>query len=108
MAYFNEHIVGEDFASAFNILSDYIYKFKRPFKIEPLGKRKGTVIGYSVVGSYYLLKVGETIVAIVTKDGDGIDFMRYTMGYDPSTVLSIRQFFADYCDENADVYIFKP
>ena len=109
MMYNRRHIVGKDFIEdhvdfALKLFNDYILLSETPLR-----HCNATVLHYKVYdGDVYLLKSYTTIVAMVDEVGDGIDFLRYVYGYTSTSAQHIRKFFDDYCNENADIYTYRP
>ena len=109
MAYFNETIIGADCAEVHANFAYDLYKTAKPISEEKLRNCTATVLAYEMPDgdTVYLLKSYNTIVAMVDEGGDGIDFLRYVYGYTATSAQHIRKFFADYCEQISDIYIYN-
>ena len=110
MKHFNKINCGASVAHAHATFAQEIYKKLTPIEEVKLRKCSATVLYYRMPDgdTVYLLKSYQTIVAMVDEGGVGIDFLRYVYGYTATSAQHIAKFFADYCDDFADIFTYKP
>lgn len=110
MSHFNKIMVGERFAEQHSFFANYLYKKHTPISEMKLRTCNAMVLEYRSAKGYtvYLLKSYDTIVAMISELGNGIDFLRYVYGYTATSAQHIRKFFDDYCKENARIFVYKP